>query len=57
MTKRPGTWLTLFPEGRSPGNDAGLFIKASEKRVVVEDIPESVIDLFEADVLVIEGLA
>jgi hypothetical protein len=50
VTKRPGTWLTLFPEGRSPGDGSGRLVEATEKRVVVYDVPQSILDLFEADV-------
>jgi hypothetical protein len=33
------------------------FIESSEERVVVEDVPDGIVDLFEGDVLVVEGLA
>ena len=57
MTERPGTWLTLFLEGGGPGNGVGLLVEAAEERVVVEDVPEAVSDLFEPDVFVVERLA
>ncbi|MGH2359016.1 MAG: hypothetical protein ACRDGM_00505 [bacterium] len=33
-----------------------MLVEASEQGVVVEDIPDAVLDLFEADVLTVEGL-
>ena len=57
MTDRPGTWLTLFSEGRRPGDGLRAFIESTEQRVVVEDVPDRVVDFFEADVLVVESLA
>jgi len=35
----------------------GMVVEAAEERVVVEDVPEAVVDLFKADVLVVERLA
>ena len=55
--KRSATWLTLFPERRSAGNGGGLFVEATEERVVVYDVLQTILDLIEADVLVIERLA
>ena len=40
-----------------PGDSVGVFVEAAEERVVVGDVPEAIIDLFEADVFVIERLA
>ncbi len=57
MTVCPGTWLTLFSEGRCPGQGVGVLIEASEERVVVEDVPEPILDFLEADVLTVEGVA
>lgn len=57
MTERPGTWLTLWLEGWGPGNGVGVVVEAAAERVVVEDVPEAVGDLFEADVFVVERLA
>jgi hypothetical protein len=34
-----------------------VFVEAAEERLVIEDIPEAVGDLFQADVFVIERLA
>jgi hypothetical protein len=35
----------------------GVFVEAAEERVVVEDVPEAVSDLFEPDVFVVERSA
>ncbi len=35
----------------------GVLVEAAEERVVVEDVPEAVSDLFESDVFVVERLA
>lgn len=56
MTERPGTWLTLLPEGRSSGDPVSVFVEAAEERFVVEDVPEAVGDLLKANVFVVEGL-
>jgi hypothetical protein len=33
----------------------GVFVEAAEERVVVEDVPEAVGDLFESDVFMVEA--
>jgi len=35
----------------------GVFVKASEERVVVEEVPEAVLDFLQPDVFVVERLA
>ena len=35
----------------------GVFVEAAEEGLVVNDVPEAVLDFFEADVFVIERLA
>jgi hypothetical protein len=57
VTDCPGTWLTLFSERWRPSDGVSAFIEPTEKGVVVDDVPEGVVDFFEADVLVVEGLA
>jgi hypothetical protein len=57
VTECPGTWLTLFLEGGGPGDGVGVFVEAAEEGLVVEDVPEAVLDFFECDVFVIERLA
>lgn len=57
MTERPGTWSTLFPEGRGPGDGLRGFIEAAQESLIVDDVPEAVVDLFESDVLMVERLA
>ena len=34
-----------------------VFVEAAEERLVIEDVPEAVGDLFESDVFMVEGLA
>jgi hypothetical protein len=43
--------LTLSSEGGSPGVGAGVFVKASGERLVVEEAPEAVSDLLQPDAL------
>ena len=57
MTECPGTLLTLVLEGRGPGDGVGVFVEAAEEGLVVDDVPEAVLDFFEPDVLVVECLA
>jgi len=35
----------------------GVFVEASEQRLVVDQVPEAVLDFFEADVFAVERLA
>jgi hypothetical protein len=56
LTERPGTYLTLSADGRGAGDSLGALVKAPEKRVVVEDVPDLVLHLLEADVLTVECL-
>jgi len=34
-----------------------MFVEAAEERLVIEDVPEAVGDLFESDVFMVEDLA
>ena len=52
----PGTWLTLVLEGWDPGDGVGVFVEAAEEGLVVEDVPEAVLDFFESDVFLVERL-
>jgi hypothetical protein len=55
--KLSGDMVNTFSEGRDPGDGLVMFVKAPKKRVVVDDVPEAIFDLFEANVFVIECLA
>ena len=44
-------------DGGPPGDGVGVFVEAAEEGLVVDDVPEAVLDFFEPDVFVIERLA